>query len=219
MINDLTDNARIPNVTFPDQKYPAIDAFSDDYFAAYGKSAGSVDRQRLAQAAALLGQAYVRGANVYTCGNGGSAAICNHLVCDHQKGIQTDTDVLPRVHSLSANIEIITAIANDISYDDIFVFQLRSMAQAGDVLITVSSSGESENVVRAVQWARDNDVDVIAMTGFAGGRSAQLATLNLHVDGDNYGVVEDVHQSLMHILAQYLRLQQMSEDLIRDRKF
>ncbi len=206
-------------MTFPDQKYPAIGTFTDDYFAEYGKSAASVDRDLLGQAGVMLAATYASGANVYCCGNGGSAAISNHLVCDHQKGIQADTDLLPRVNSLSSNIEIITAIANDISYDDVFVYQLRSMAQAGDVLITVSSSGDSENVVRAVQWARDNGIDVIAMTGFAGGRSAELATVNLHVKGDNYGVIEDVHQSLMHILAQYLRLEKMTESVIKDRKF
>ncbi len=206
-------------MTFPDQKYPAIGAFSDDYFAEYAKNAGSVDRDLLAQAAAMLAAAYTSGANVYCCGNGGSAAIANHLVCDHQKGIQADTDIKPRVHSLSANIEIITAIANDMSYDEVFVYQLQSMAQAGDVLITVSSSGDSENVVRAVQWACDNGLDVIAMTGFDGGRSGKLATINLHVTGDNYGVIEDVHQSLMHIFAQYLRMDHMAEDLVQRRKF
>ena len=206
-------------MTFPDQKYTAIGAFTDDYFAQYAKSAASVDRELLARATALLGDAYGRGATVYCCGNGGSAAISNHLVCDHQKGIQADTNVKPRVNSLSSNIEIITAIANDMSYDEVFVYQLQSMAQAGDVLITVSSSGDSENVVRAVKWARENGVDVIAMTGFAGGRSGQHATINLHVTGENYGVVEDVHQSLMHILAQYLRMEKMSDELVLDRKF
>ena len=206
-------------MTFPNQKYTSIDAFSDEYFTEYAKSAASVDREQLAKAASMLGDAYGRGATVYCCGNGGSAAISNHLVCDHQKGVQADTNVKPRVNSLSSNIEIITAIANDMSYDEVFVYQLQSMAQAGDVLITVSSSGDSENVVRAVKWARENGVDVIAMTGFAGGRSGQQATINLHVAGENYGVVEDVHQSLMHILAQYLRMEKMSDELVLDRKF
>lgn len=206
-------------MTFPDQKYATIGAFTDDYFAAYAKGAISVDRNLLKHAGAILAAAYKRGGSVYCCGNGGSAAISNHLVCDHQKGIQADTDLMPKVHSLSSNVEIITAIANDISYDDVFVFQLRSMAAAGDVLITVSSSGDSENVVRAAQWARQNGVDVIAMTGFGGGRSAGLATVNLHVTGDNYGVVEDIHQSLMHILAQYLRQERMNQDLVKSRKF
>jgi len=116
-------------------------------------------------------------------------------------------------------VEIITAIGNDISYDEIFVYQLRCLAKAGDVLITISSSGDSENIVRTVQWAKNNGIPVISMTGFTGGRSAQLADVNLHVDADNYGVIEDVHQSLMHLLAQYIRQAHMKEEIIRQRKF
>ncbi len=84
-------------------------------------------------------------------------------------------------------------------------------------LLTISASGDSENVVRAARWARRNDVAVIAFTGFSGGRKAGLA--NVYVDGDNYGVIEDTHQALMHILAQYIRQTHMSENLIADRKF
>ena len=206
-------------LTFPEQKYGAIDAYMDDYVSAYAAGANSVSRESLIRAAEVLTSAYRRGNMVYACGNGGSAAISNHLVCDHLKGVQTDTSLSPRVISLSSNIEIITAIANDISYDDVFVFQLQSMAAPGDVLVTISSSGDSENVVRAAQWARDSGMEVIAMTGFLGGRTAGLATVGLHVEGDNYGVIEDVHQSLMHILAQYIRQAEMDGDMVSKRRF
>ncbi len=206
-------------MTFPDTAFADAGAFADAYFERARVAAASIDRGRLAAAADRLGRAYSDGAAVYACGNGGSASISNHLVCDHLKGGQTDTDLRPHVVSLSSNIEMITAIANDISYDDIFVYQLATLAKAGDVLITISSSGDSENVVRAAGWARDNGVDVIAMTGFSGGRTAAQATINLHVDGDNYGVVEDTHQALMHILAQFVRLAHMDQGLIEKRKF
>ncbi len=206
-------------MTFPDQGFENIVAFSRAYFDQIGRAAQSVEGAKLHDAAELLSAAYERRATVYVCGNGGSASISNHLVCDHLKGVQTDTETRPRVVSLSANIETITAIANDISYDDVFVYQLSTLAQDGDVLVTISSSGNSENIVRAGQWAKENGVSVIAMTGFVGGRSAALADVNLHVDADNYGIVEDVHQSLMHILAQYLRLKRMDADLIAERKF
>ena len=206
-------------MTFPDIAFADAGAFADAYFERARAAAASIDRGCLAAAADRLASAYADGAAVFACGNGGSASISNHLVCDHLKGGQTDTDLKPHVVSLSSNIELITAIANDITYDDVFVYQLATLAKAGDVLITISSSGDSENVVRAARWARDNAVDVIAMTGFSGGRSAAQATINLHVDGDNYGVVEDTHQALMHILAQYVRLAHMNQDLIRDRKF
>ena len=206
-------------MTFPEQKYASVADYTDAYFEQSTRAFASIDRSRLAAASAILEQAYTSSKTVFACGNGGSASISNHLVCDHMKGVQTDTQVLPRVSSLSSNIEVITAIANDVAYADVFAFQLRSLASAGDVLITISSSGDSENVVRAAQWAKANGVSVIAMTGFAGGRTAQLADVNLHVAGDNYGVIEDAHQALMHILAQYLRQAHMHPDTIRERKF
>ena len=206
-------------MTFPDKKYEEITAFCDAYFERVAAAHASVDRGRLAEAARLLAGAYERGATLFVCGNGGSAAIANTFVCDHAKLIQTDTDLVPRVVSLSDNIPMITAIANDISYDDIFEYQLRTAARPGDVLLTVSASGDSENVVRAAKWARDNGIDVVAFTGFSGGRTADLANVHVHAEGDNYGVIEDTHQSLMHILAQYIRLSRMDEDLIAERKF
>lgn len=206
-------------MTFPDEKFTDVGAFAEAYFQASQVAQASVDRVALAKAGALLAGAYAARKTIYVCGNGGSAAISNHLVCDHLKCIQTDTDLRPRVVSLSATIETITAVANDISYDEVFVYQLRTLADPGDVLISVSSSGDSENVVRACAWAKGNDLAVIAMTGFAGGRTQGLADVNLHVTGDNYGVVEDTHQALMHILAQFIRQDHMTADLIKDRKF
>ncbi len=206
-------------MSFPAEKYGSIAAFFSDYREALARAAASVPADALDSAQALLSAAIERDAVVYACGNGGSAAISNHLVCDHSKGLSADTGLRPRVHSLSCNIEILTAIANDVSYGDVFSHQLALVARPGDLLITISSSGNSENVVRALQWARDNGLSSIAMTGFAGGRSVGLADVNLHVDSDNYGVVEDVHQSLMHVLAQYLRQARMSADLVRARTF
>ena len=86
-----------------------------------------------------------------------------------------------------------------------------SSSGSGSDLLSISSSGNSENIVRAVQWAKDNGLRTIAMTGFSGGRSAGLADANLHVASDNYGVVEDLHQSIMHVLAQFLRMQHLPE--------
>jgi len=114
---------------------------------------------------------------------------------------------------------LITAIANDFAYDEVFSYQLKTMAAPGDVLITISSSGNSENIVRAIDWARVNGVGSISMTGFAGGRSKSLADINLHVAAENYGVVEDIHQSMMHSLAQYLRQSAMPAELVARRVF
>ncbi len=205
--------------TFPERPYDTIGAYCDDYLDQLARAGASIDHDILATAADILRQAFESGAWLFVCGNGGSAAIANHLLCDFTKGIQTDTDMLPRVISLSANLELITAIANDIAFEDCFVFQLRTAARAGDVLLTISSSGDSENIVRAVDWAGANGVQTIALTGFDGGRTARGAAINIHVKGDNYGVVEDTHQSIMHVFSQYLRQARMPESLIAERKF
>ena len=206
-------------MTFPDKGYLSIADYCDDYLARLARAGASINRAALARAADSLDAAFARSAWLFVCGNGGSAAIANHLLCDVAKGVQTDTGVLPRVMSLSSNLEMVTAIANDIAFEDCFLYQLRTAARDGDLLMTISSSGDSENIVRALQWAAASGMESIALTGFDGGRAATLATVNLHVDGDNYGVIEDTHQSIMHVLAQYLRQAKMPEALISERKF
>ncbi|HEY2641274.1 MAG TPA: SIS domain-containing protein [Streptosporangiaceae bacterium] len=188
------------------------------YFRAYGyetiRAANSVRLDGIEGAARLLLQAYTRHALVFSCGNGGSAAIANHLQCDHLKGIRTSTTLAPRVVSLSSNVELLTAIANDMSYDEIFTYQLQSQSRAGDVLIAVSSSGRSANIVRALRWAAAHNVKTIALTGFDGGDAREMADVNIHVDAANYGVIEDIHQAVMHALAQYIRQSQMTTEAI-----
>jgi D-sedoheptulose 7-phosphate isomerase len=206
-------------MTFPDSKFADAGSYADAYFARVSEAAASVDRVRLHEAATILTKVHGGGGMVYSCGNGGSAAIANHLVCDHCKLVRTDTGLTPRIYSLSSTTEILTAVANDLSYDEVFAYQLGALAKPGDALITISSSGDSENIVRAGRWAVDNGLPLISMTGFSGGRSAQMADVNLHVAARNYGVVEDVHQALMHILAQYIRQAHMDENLIRRRPF
>jgi phosphoheptose isomerase len=191
--------------SFPDKHYPSAGGYFTGYREAMAQAWASVDPAAFDRASAMLAEAIKAKRMIYACGNGGSAAISGHLLCDFLKGIQTDTALRPRVVSLASHLELITAIANDIDYAEIFSYQLKTMAAPGDVLMTISSSGNSENIVRAIDWARQNGVGTIAMTGFAGGRSARLADINLHVAAENYGIVEDIHQSMMHALAQYLR--------------
>lgn len=206
-------------MTFPEQPYAAVTGYADDYLARVARAAASVDRRQLERAVDVLRRVYRTGGTVFACGNGGSAAISNHLACDHLKGVQTDTALRPRAVSLSSNIELLSAIANDIGFAEVFVFPLRTLARSGDALVAVSASGDSENVVRAVAWARDNGVASIALTGFAGGRAGALAEVQVHVDADNYGVVEDVHQSVMHIFAQFLRQEHMPREKVAERRF
>ena len=130
-------------MAFPDKKYGDMSSYASTYFARYSEAAASVDLDCLQQAADILKEIYTAGGFLYSCGNGGSAAIANHLVCDHSKLVRTDTDLNSRIVSLSSTVEIITAIGNDISYDEIFSYQLSTLARPGDALITISSSGNS----------------------------------------------------------------------------
>ena len=151
---------------------------------------------------------------MFSCGNGGSASIANHMQCDHMKGVRTATDLSPNVLSLSTNVELLTAIANDTGYENVFVHQLQWQSQQGDVLVAVSSSGRSPNIVRALSWARESGLRTIAITGFDGGAAKAVAEVSIHVDCTNYGIVEDLHQAIMHALAQYIRQSRMSADAI-----
>jgi D-sedoheptulose 7-phosphate isomerase len=204
---------------FPNAHYQTIREYFEAYRNEIVRSWSTIDPAAVTAAAEILRNCIERDSIIFACGNGGSAAIANHLLCDFQKGIQTDTAMLPRVVSLSAHLELLTAIANDICYEDVFVYQLKTMARPGDILLAVSSSGNSENIVRAMQWAKQNGIPTIAMVGFDGGRSADLADVAIHVAATNYGTVEDVHQSTMHLLAQYLRQSRMSAEQIANRKF
>ena len=207
------------SVKFPIGPY----ASAASYFEAYGeemaRAAKSIEPVMLERATAILAEAYLRGARVFSCGNGGSASIANHMQCDHVKGIRTATDLTPHVLSLSANVELLTAIANDTGYENIFVYQLQSQSEPGDVLLAVSSSGRSPNIVRALTWAREQGLRTIAVTGFGGGAARDAAEISVHVDCANYGIVEDLHQAIMHALAQYIRQSRMSADAISETVF
>jgi len=201
-------------VKFPAAPYPSAASYFDTYADEFARAAKTIEPVALDCAAAIILEAHARGSRLFTCGNGGSASIANHMQCDHMKGVRTDTDLSPRVLSLSTNVELLTAIANDIGYENVFAYQLQAQAQTGDVLIAVSSSGRSPNIVQAITWARDYGLRTIAITGFGGGPARSLAEVTIHVDCSNYGIVEDLHQAIMHALAQYIRQSRMSADTI-----
>jgi len=205
-------------------KFPALPcASATAYFSAYAeetaRAASSVEPAAFAQAAAILLEAYTCGATVFSCGNGGSASIANHLQCDHVKNVRKSTDLTPHVMSLSNNVELLTAIANDLAYEEIFTYQLQAQSEPGDVLMAVSSSGRSPNIVRALRWAREHGLRTIALTGFDGGEARMTAEAAIHVNGTNYGVVEDLHQTVMHALAQYIRQSRMTPAAISSNVF
>jgi phosphoheptose isomerase len=201
-------------VKFPLGQYASAASYFDAYAEEMARAVKSIEPAMVEHAAATLVDAYLRGARIFSCGNGGSASVANHMQCDHVKGIGTGTDLSPHVLSLSANVELLTAIANDTGYENVFVYQVQAQSQPGDVVLAVSSSGRSPNIVRVLTWAREHGLRTIAITGFDGGPARAIAEVSVHVDCTNYGIVEDLHQSIMHALAQYIRQSRMSADTI-----
>ena len=196
---------------FPKNKNQNSKSYAEDYLNVLSKVSKKINFNLVNDLSNLLSNYYSSDNNIFVCGNGGSAAISNHFICDHLKGTSLNTNLLPKIISLSSNLEIITAIANDIKYDEIFSFQLSRLARQGDCLITISSSGNSENIIKAIKWAKKNKLKTVSLNGFDGGRAKRISDISINVPCNNYGIVEDLHQSIMHILAQSIRMQNLQE--------
>tara|TARA_Y100000991_G_scaffold209685_1_gene190121 strand:- start:72 stop:695 length:624 start_codon:yes stop_codon:yes gene_type:complete len=192
---------------FPKKAIKTTKSYAEDYLNSLANVSKKIDFNMINKLSDLLLDYYLSESNIFVCGNGGSAAISNHFLCDHLKSTSTNTNLLPKIFSLSSSMELITAIANDIQYDEIFAFQLSRLGKKGDCLITISSSGNSKNIINAIKWAKKNKLKTISLNGFNGGKAKKLSDLSINVPSNNYGIIEDLHQSIMHILSQSLRMQ------------
>ena len=204
---------------YPDSSFENIGCYFKQYMQHLYETSQKLDLTQLEAAADIVVEAMTKRRIVYSCGNGGSASIASHLKCDFLKGAATGTDLQPRIEALSDPIALITAIGNDIGYDEIFSFQLRYLLEPGDVVLAVSSSGSSPNVVKALQLAKSKGNKSILFSGFDGGAGSKIADVTVYYPFANYGIVEDLHQSTMHIMAQYIRLRHLPEDVIQRVKF
>ncbi|MEK6892691.1 MAG: SIS domain-containing protein [Nanoarchaeota archaeon] len=138
---------------------------------------------------------------IFVCGNGGSASNISHFACDLGKGASDKISKRFRIISLNENIAWMTAIGNDYVYEDIFVRQLENYAQSGDILLVASVSGNSPNVVKAIEWAKTNELHTIALVGGKKGRLTEIADKVIVINSDHYGVVEDAQMTICHILC------------------
>lgn len=153
----------------------------------------------------VIMDAYQADKQIFVIGNGGSASTASHLACDLGKGTSVEGKKRFRVISLTDNVPTMTAWSNDVSYDDVFVEQLKNTVNSGDVVVGISASGNSENVIRAMQYAADISCVTIGWSGFGGGRLAKICDVNVVVDSSDYGPVEDVHLILNHILHAWIK--------------
>ncbi len=167
----------------------------------------SVNLGEVARLVDLLEKTYRGGQDVFIIGNGGSASNASHFAQDLSKGSVPDLEGQRfRVTSLTDNVATITAISNDIAYERIFDLQLRQYARPGDVLVAISGSGNSRNIVRAAEYARAHGLTVVGVTGFDGGTLLKMSDLRLHVPINDMCKAEAVHSILLHMASELLRL-------------
>ena len=181
-----------------------------EYLTGLGNLLDELDASAINRLTDALAEVSESDRQVLVFGNGGSAYTASHFITDIVKTAAVEGRRRIRAISLVDNYGLTTAIGNDITYDDSFVYPLEIYGKPGDLAITISGSGNSENVVRACQWARDNGLTVACLTGFGGGKIADLADIHIHVPSDNYGFIEDLHLSVAHVITQAFKSRLLS---------
>jgi D-sedoheptulose 7-phosphate isomerase len=177
---------------------------SERYLARLSEVLASLDRTELDAGIALVDDAWRRGAQIITLGNGGSAMTALHFVTDWAKLIPMTTGRPLRARSLVDNMGLVMAYGNDISFADVFAEQLKNIMQPRDLVVAISGSGNSENVIRAVKYARDNGGETLGLCGYDGGRLRQLAATSIWVRANDMQLCEDAHAIFGHIVMQRL---------------
>ena len=177
----------------------------DGYLYRLRAALDGLPREQLTALGETLLRAYRNNKQVFLLGNGGSSSTASHMAADLAKNTIGPNMRRFRIVSLNDNAAIVTALANDLGYENVFSEQLTNLVQAGDVLIVVSASGNSPNVLKAMRYARSRSASVVGLLGFDGGVAATLSDIPLIVPSDHYGVVEDVHLIVNHILVDYFR--------------
>ncbi|HEX3040328.1 MAG TPA: SIS domain-containing protein [Caproiciproducens sp.] len=178
------------------------------YFETLKTTVDQVDRKEIQKAMEVLVKARDQKKYIFIMGNGGSAATASHYAGDFNKGLSLNREKRFRFVALNDNAPTVLSLANDVSYDAIFVEQLKNFLDDGDVVIAISGSGNSKNIINAAEYAKQKGNTVIGMTGYSGGKLKELSDIQLHVPLDNMQVVEDVHMVFCHLMTSILYKEQ-----------
>jgi len=185
-------------------------AYIDGYTAALNSVMSKLDPVQFEKIIAILADAYKNDKQVFMAGNGGSAATANHFVCDFGKNAVPFKGTGPgsrrfRIISVSDNVEKITALGNDIAFEEIFRQQLINLMREGDALIAISASGNSPDIIRACEYAKEMKSRIIVLAGFNGGRIKEFAEAALVVPLESYEQIEDIHLIILHMIVYYFK--------------
>lgn len=181
-----------------------IKNFAENYFKEMKRIFDELPLEKLEKVIEVLCGTHENESQIFIMGNGGSGSTASHFACDVNKGVSYGLKKRFRVISLNDNIPTILAYANDKSYDDIFVEQLANFLKPGDAVIGISGSGNSANVIKALQYANENLATSIAFTGFDGGKLSEAASISIIVPAHDMQKVEDLHLILVHMIMQSL---------------
>jgi D-sedoheptulose 7-phosphate isomerase len=177
---------------------------SGEYFEKLSKTIGKLDHNSIDTAVELIREKWLGGGQIFTLGNGGSALTSLHFINDWAKSIFLSTGRPFKGQSLASNIGILTAYANDVSYQDIYVAQLKPILTKDDLVIAISGSGNSENVLRAVSFANAVGAATLGLCGYDGGKLKKIASHNIWVSANDMQICEDVHFHFGHLVMQSL---------------
>tara|TARA_B100000965_G_scaffold178439_1_gene148881 strand:+ start:347 stop:928 length:582 start_codon:yes stop_codon:yes gene_type:complete len=181
-----------------------IKPFFNNYVKKLFEALNTISIRNLDKASDQIRRTIKKNGTIYVCGNGGSAAIANHYVVDFLKFFREKTNFKPKIISFSNSIETISAISNDINYKFIFKYQAETYCKKNDLLIIISSSGNSKNIIEVLKYAKSKKIKTIGFSGFKGGYLKRNSNISVHVNSQNYGMSEDSHHILMHLTLQYL---------------
>ncbi len=177
--------------------------FVEKYISEVQNLVGKIDQQAVINVIDTFWNAYVEEKKIFVFGNGGSAATADHFITDLVKGTAREGKKSFKAFSLTNNTSFITAMANDFSYEDIFVGAMKPYFAAGDIAMGISASGNSENVLKAIEYANKNGGKTIGLVGFDGGKLKNLAQQSILIQSNHYGRVEDINLLVCHIIAYY----------------
>ena len=180
-----------------------MEVFVENYIAQNLTLLKSLDAGAIARIIAEFGKARDARKRIYAIGNGGSASTASHFVNDMGKGASIGRETRFKTIPLTDNVEWMTALSNDLCYEDVYVEQLKNFAESGDVLLAISGSGNSENVLRAVRYANEVGCVTIGFTGFEGGKLRELVQHCVVIPSDHMGRIEDMHLILQHMICYY----------------
>jgi D-sedoheptulose 7-phosphate isomerase len=178
-------------------------SYTESYREQAQKAIELIDLDRVNQAIDWFRQVRAEDRQIFVCGNGGSASTASHFACEMLKGASYNRPRRFRIQALTDSVPTLTAYSNDVSYECVFVEQLRNFAREGDLVMGISSSGNSRNVVRAVEYANSIGCRTLALTGRDGGELGPIAGLELRIDAPHLGRVEDCHFIICHMISYY----------------